>query len=108
MRLQSWSFIGRLNPLLNRLTNNNKDIGNALLCLPGHVSSSNNLFIKWFYLPNIPVLRLLFPVGNYTSVYASMQFVGIFLAPLSGLLMDRKKGNKAEPSVKRIGEFFRL
>ena len=47
-----------------------------------------------------------FSVSQYTSVYAWIQFAGIFLAPLSGLLMDRKKGDKSPPEVKRIGECF--
>ncbi|KAK2171342.1 hypothetical protein NP493_1078g02071 [Ridgeia piscesae] len=66
-RFQSWSFVGRLNAILNRLANNDKDI-----------------------------------VSAYLSVYAIMQFFGIFLAPLSGLLMDRKSHADAPPQIKKI------
>ena len=46
-----------------------------------------------------------FVVSSYLSVYASMQFVGIFLAPLSGRLMDRKSSDDAPPAIKKIGMY---
>ena len=46
-----------------------------------------------------------FVVSSYLSVYASMQFVGIFLAPLSGRLMDRKSSVDAPPAIKKIGMY---
>ena len=45
----------------------------------------NNTFLQ----PDLVCISL-FSVSRYTSVYAMMQFCGIFLAPLSGRLMDRK------------------
>ena len=55
----------------------------------------------------LQISTLLAPtVGQYTSVYAMLQFFGIFLAPLSGRLMDRRPKHPPDtPHNPRLGRY---
>lgn len=51
-------------------------------------------------------MLFLFSVSYYTSVFSAMQFFGIFTAPMSGRLMDRKPGKKYQYNNPKFGKMI--
>lgn len=108
MQLRHYLFIGTLNPMLNRLANNDPSLGNHQNHLFYHTHLFYQLAVIWSisaYLTPTTVyfFLLLFShstsptVSQYTNAFAMTQLCGVLCAPWNGLIMDRHKGKPLAP-----------
>lgn len=99
MQLRHYLFIGTLNPMLNRLADNDPDLGNKasspqfslLIDLPDSADHHHPTQTSSFFF------FLTISVSQYTNAFAMTQLCGVLCAPWNGLIMDRHKGKPLNP-----------
>lgn len=95
MQLRHYLFIGTLNPMLNRLANNDPDLGNMAFKSPLLTkfpdSTDHHHPTQTFFC------FVTISVSQYTNAFAMTQLCGVLCAPWNGLIMDRHKGKPLTP-----------